>query len=304
MSGYVKIFGDIIESSIWQEPSDTKVVWITLLALADSEGFVRGSEGWLSLRARVPLDACRNALKKFMEPDPLSRTATDEGRRIEETPDGWVIINYAFYREQDGRELSKDPRRVYQREWMRKKRSGCQHVSTEVNCGQPSASAYASVTSSDDSPKTPEGLSGEPPAPAPAQTPDAPPPAPPVPAPAPVHSFKQWTADEFKASIRAANTDGLLSAEECRDFFGYWTEPTPSGRFRMHMEKTWDTRRRMHTAIRIVYGPQREKAKRAGNSGSTRTPVIPVAPPRDNSHRPRASEYLAEMDRKAGITKP
>ena len=150
MSGYVKLFSEIIESSIWDEDSETCKVWITLLALADSEGFVRGSPGWLAKRSRVNVDKVDSALKKFTSPDKFSRTPTEEGKRIEATPDGWVILNYVFYREHNGLELSKDPRRTYQREWMRKKRekekvsTDCQQVSTDVNGCKPSASASAS----------------------------------------------------------------------------------------------------------------------------------------------------------------
>lgn len=151
MSGYAKLFASIVESSIWDEDSDTCKVWVTLLALADSEGFIRGSPGWLSKRARVNVDTVDKALTKFQSPDPFSRTPDKDGRRLESTPDGWVIINYAYYRDQDGKELSKDTRRTYQREWMRRKRAElkaaeCQHLSTGVNACQPSASASASFS--------------------------------------------------------------------------------------------------------------------------------------------------------------
>jgi hypothetical protein len=146
MSGYAKLFASIVESSIWDEDAETCKVWVTLLALADSEGFIRGSAGWLSKRARVNVDTVDKALAKFQSPDPFSRTPDKDGRRLESTPDGWVIINYAYYRDQDGKELSKDARRIYQREWMRKRRAelrvvGSQHLSTPVNRCQPSASA-------------------------------------------------------------------------------------------------------------------------------------------------------------------
>ncbi len=151
MSGYAKLFSEILNSSIWDESNETRIIWITMLALADSEGFIRGSTGWLARRARVNVSTVDIALQKFLSPDPSSRTPANDGRRIESTPDGWVILNYVAYRERDGRELSKDPRRVYQREWMKKKRATdklstkSQQVSTRVDDCQPSASAYASV---------------------------------------------------------------------------------------------------------------------------------------------------------------
>ena len=79
-------------------------------------------------------------------------------------------------------------------------------------------------------------------------------------------SFKQWTLEDFKADVQRANAaiqaDGThlhLAPAEIEDFIGYWTEPTASGRFRMSLEKTWDSRRRIHTAMRLVYANHRGK---------------------------------------------
>ena len=142
--GYTKLFADIVDSSIWEEDLETRVVWVTLLALCNADGFVRGSVGWLAGKSRVPVNACQRALTKFTEPDLRSRTPDNEGRRIEVVDYGWVVLNYHLFRNRTG--LSDDPRRAYQREWMRKKREKlksqhCQH-------GQPAstpASASASV---------------------------------------------------------------------------------------------------------------------------------------------------------------
>ena len=85
------------------------------------------------------------------------------------------------------------------------------------------------------------------------------PPAPPEPKPKPKkkHTFKTWTAEDFNTAITDANYDGLLTSLEAKDFFDYWTEPTDTGRFRLATERTWDTRRRMQNAVRIVYSKRR-----------------------------------------------
>jgi hypothetical protein len=77
-------------------------------------------------------------------------------------------------------------------------------------------------------------------------------------------SFKQWTRDDLTASVQSANADDLLLPEEVDDFIEYWTEPTASGRFRLTLEKTWDTRRRMQNAVRMVY----EQRRAGGNTGA------------------------------------
>lgn len=151
--GYTKLFSDIVDSSIWDEDNDTRIVWVTLLALCNADGYVRGSVGWLAGKARVSVKDCTKALKIFAAPDPRSRTEDNDGRRIQATERGWIILNYQLFRARNG--LSDNPRRVYQRDWMRKKRAGegvnkCQQVSTEST----PASASASVPGT-------EGVPGE-----------------------------------------------------------------------------------------------------------------------------------------------
>ena len=58
--------------------------------------------------------------------------------------------------------------------------------------------------------------------------------------------------------MQAANADGFLLPDEVADFIEYWTEPTASGRFRLTLEKTWDTRRRMKTAFSMIYEGKRK----------------------------------------------
>jgi len=81
-------------------------------------------------------------------------------------------------------------------------------------------------------------------------------------------SFKQWTGAEFAEEIKAANHDGLLSSADCRDFYGYWTEQSASGRYKFALEKTWDTRRRMGTAKRLIYDKPAQGRPAPASNGS------------------------------------
>ena len=80
---YTKLFSSIITSTVWSEDHETRIVWITMLAMADKHGEVQGSIPGLARIAAVSLDGCRNAIRKFLSPDEDSRTKDDEGRRIE-----------------------------------------------------------------------------------------------------------------------------------------------------------------------------------------------------------------------------
>ena len=118
MDTYTKLFSTITESTIWCEDSDTRVVWITMLAMCDKNGEVPASIPGLAKTAMVSLEKTELALEKFMQPDKYSRTKDFEGRRIEEIQGGWLLLNHATYRAKRQDEHRKD----YRANWMREKR--------------------------------------------------------------------------------------------------------------------------------------------------------------------------------------
>lgn len=96
---YNKLFGKILDSSIWLEPDPTRIVWITLLAAMDEDGFAHFSALQnLADRAKVSLESARVAVERFQAPDPDSGNPANEGRRIERVPGGWLILNAEHYR--------------------------------------------------------------------------------------------------------------------------------------------------------------------------------------------------------------
>lgn len=98
METYVKLFGSIIHSTVWQADLHVKVVWITLLAMADEDGNVWSSIPGLAKAAGVSIEQCTEALRNFMAPDAYSRTKDHEGRRLAEIDGGWLVLNYTMYR--------------------------------------------------------------------------------------------------------------------------------------------------------------------------------------------------------------
>lgn len=105
---YTKLFNSIITSTIWSEDDKTRIVWITMLAIADKNGEVQGSIPGLARIAGVPVEDTRAAINKFLAPDPDSRTKDDEGRRIEEIDGGWHLLNHRKYREMASKEEAKE----------------------------------------------------------------------------------------------------------------------------------------------------------------------------------------------------
>jgi len=142
--GYTKLFSDIVDSSIWDEDAEVCKVWVTLLALCNADGLVRGSVGWLAAKSRVTNDRCEMALLKFESPDAKSRTPDNDGRRIERLDDGWLILNYLMFRDR----LSTNPVAVKTRERVKRHRERYKALQG-VTGVTPSHSASASASVSD-----------------------------------------------------------------------------------------------------------------------------------------------------------
>lgn len=144
---YTKLFGSITASTVWQEPAGTRLVWITMLAMADAHGCVWASVPGLARIANVTLDETVTALATLSAPDKWSRTPDNEGRRIEAIDGGWRLLNHAKYRAI----RSADERRDYWREWKAAKRA-------EDKAGQSSESTecpQVSTKSTESTPPTP-----------------------------------------------------------------------------------------------------------------------------------------------------
>lgn len=108
MSGYTKLFGSLIHSTIWREPDHVRIVWMTMLAMADRDGVVEASVPGLADAARKTIPETESALARLMEPDPYSRTPDHEGRRIEPVPGGWRLLNHGIYREKASTEEARE----------------------------------------------------------------------------------------------------------------------------------------------------------------------------------------------------
>lgn len=132
-TGYTKLFGTIVSSTIWQEPKETKVLWITMLAMSDRDGRVDASIPGLANIAGLTITETEASLKTLLSPDPYSRTKAADGRRIEEVPGGWKLINHAKYRDMMNEESRREYLRKKQQEHRAKVSTPCQQVSTNVS---------------------------------------------------------------------------------------------------------------------------------------------------------------------------
>jgi hypothetical protein len=130
--GFTKLFNTIVTSTIWTEDNETRILWITMLAISDRYGVVSGSIPGLAQVANIPVDGCRRSITKLESPDHDSRTPDFEGRRIEKIDGGWLILNHGKYRDM----LSLEERKEYNRIKQQESRQRRQALSKNVKDGQ------------------------------------------------------------------------------------------------------------------------------------------------------------------------
>lgn len=116
---YAKLFSSITESSLWSEPKEVRLLFVTMLAKANSIGFMEASVLGLARVSNLTEEETVSSLSVLESPDPHSKNPELEGRRIMKVPGGWMILNYEDYRSR----TTEEERKEYMREYMRKYRA-------------------------------------------------------------------------------------------------------------------------------------------------------------------------------------
>jgi len=128
---YAKLFSRITESSLMEEDIPTRYVFVMLLAIADPEGYVVGTDVAIARRLNMPLEELKSALDRLMSPDDDSGSQELEGRRIvpSDAERGYRIVNFVTYRN------TKNPeeRREYMRDYVANYRAAGKDKSRPVN---------------------------------------------------------------------------------------------------------------------------------------------------------------------------
>jgi hypothetical protein len=116
---FVVLDAEILSSSVWSEAAHVRLVWITLLILCDTEGYVGASVPGIASAAGVSLKEAEEAIAKLRAPDPYSRTQANEGRRLEESERGWRVLNFLAHLDR----LSSERKRARDRVWRHRQRA-------------------------------------------------------------------------------------------------------------------------------------------------------------------------------------
>ena len=135
---YTKLANSILTSTVWMESNETRIVWLTLLAMCDKNGEVQASIPGLANVARVTVQECETSIQLFLSPDPYSRTKSDEGRRLEEIDGGWFVINHNKYRDlasdSDVKRKAAERQRRYRERQKRNGESVTESVTSVTRC--------------------------------------------------------------------------------------------------------------------------------------------------------------------------
>lgn len=127
---WTPLFSTIIDSSVWRTSKETRLVWITLLAKKNRDGFVRAALWALARDAGVTEDECRAAIQVLESPDPESHCKENEGRRIKAVDGGWMVLNHYMYRDL----ISKANQRAKQAAWQSEYRKRLKRGKAEAAC--------------------------------------------------------------------------------------------------------------------------------------------------------------------------
>lgn len=137
---YAKLFSSITESSLWSEPKEVRILFVSMLAKADPTGFVEAAVPGLARLSNLSTDEVTRALEVLSSPDPHSKdldvNPANQGRRVVKVPGGWMILNYENYRDR----RDDEARRIYMRSYMRQYRKdlgGGKQSVNDVNSGKP-----------------------------------------------------------------------------------------------------------------------------------------------------------------------
>ena len=141
MDTWSPLWSKIVDSSIWSEPDTVRIVFVTMLALKDSDHVVRCSAFQLGQRAKKTEKEVIAALKVLAAPDRKRlEPQPHDGRRVKRVEDGWLMLNGEEYRKKVSEEMRKARIRRAQTTFRHK------HKKPEPGQdGKPASPAYKAV---------------------------------------------------------------------------------------------------------------------------------------------------------------
>ena len=151
---YAKLFSRIAQSSLMEQNVETRYCFMMLLAIADIEGDIIGTDVAIARAINLPLERFKTSIEALMLPDADSNSQVLEGRRVVKSDNGrgYRIVNYKEYRAIK----TTEEKRAYMRDYMRERRKSlsgkdvtavkiCKNVLSDVTHAEAEAEAEAEV---------------------------------------------------------------------------------------------------------------------------------------------------------------
>lgn len=136
---FAKVFASLWQGSMVGK-SDVQLVFIYMLANCDAGGVFDQTPEVVSALTGLPLDRVREAIAILEAPDPRSRTANLDGRRIVLMDDhrdwGWQIVNYVDYRNARDEEARREQNREAKARQREREAVNNPDMSADVSIGQ------------------------------------------------------------------------------------------------------------------------------------------------------------------------
>jgi hypothetical protein len=125
---YGKVFSSMYDGTLATKgPWQALITFQQMIVLADRDGVVDMTASAISRRTSIPLDIIELGITELMQPDPESRTAAEDGRRIVLLEGhrtwGWQVVNYAKYAALRSAEERREYMRVAQAEHRARKKA-------------------------------------------------------------------------------------------------------------------------------------------------------------------------------------
>lgn len=152
---YGKIFKSMFEGSM-RGQGDLQLTFTYLITHASQDGICDFTPQCIADATGKPIELIELCIKTLESPDSMSRTTTDEGRRIKrlnnERPWGWQIINYKMYRDIADRETMRNAEKLRKRAYRHQNDESEKVQCPEKSGTKPGLYAYAYAYTSPSSP--------------------------------------------------------------------------------------------------------------------------------------------------------
>lgn len=135
MAGYTPIFDSVFRGSLCGKYPDLPV-WLVLLAMMERGGIVDAHPAHIARMSGIPQQDIEEAIGRFCEPDPESRTPDFDGRRLQPLEGrgfGWRVLNHDKYREK-ARKRDYDEHRTVSGADASRKAASRQSARVEPHC--------------------------------------------------------------------------------------------------------------------------------------------------------------------------